>query len=384
MKGNTMNDKKIITQNERNYIETLYLNFNIENASNSEDDHSSVKYLNVMAYINDVILPHGKCLGSADGRTWYQFDNYRMGLMSYDKAKNANQFNCVLQYEQHHLWTLDKYLNGLDLPFDVHRKYYHIKRIDITKIAKHDEDYTINYGYLSPFKGHPLRPNRKETTVYLGNRKNGNVFRMYPKTLELIESKNFKKIALLSEYFGDIENLWTYELELHRKYLKGTLGIENLSQLEMVYEANKNIVGKIRFFKDTPRNKKLLEQKNQNRIKALVLTDFVDFERVKKKDYKPSFEYLIDQFVKSADKYVESMGLPKTNDIYLTIGNAFLSRRVSQENKDLVISFEDTHLSHLMDEMSAKHKVMRDNQSNELEIEAKRLFSKQLAKPHLQ
>ena len=139
-----MNDKKIITQKERNYIETLYLNFNIENASDNEIDHPSLNYFNVMSYLNDVMLPTAKYLADADGRSWYQFENYRIGIMSYDKAKKANQFNCVIQYEQAHLWTLDKYLNGLDLPFDVDKKHYHIKRIDVTKIAKHKENYLKN------------------------------------------------------------------------------------------------------------------------------------------------------------------------------------------------------------------------------------------------
>lgn len=369
-----MNDKKIITQKERNYIETLYLNFNLENASDTEDWGPSFSYYNVVSYMTDNMLPTGKYLSDADGRSWYQFENYRMGIMSYDKAKIANQFNCVIQYEQHHLWTLDKDLNGLDLPFDVDRKHYHIKRIDITKIAKHEPDYTINHGYLSPFKGHPLRPNRKEETVYLGNRKNGNVFRMYPKTLELLANKNYKKIALLSEYFGDIENLWTYELELQRKYLKGSLGIETLAQLDQVYSANSNIVGKIRFFKDTPKNKKLLEQNHRDRIKALVLTDFEEYERVEKKRYAPSFDYLIKRIVKESDAYLDSMEIERTNDEYMKIINAVISERIDTVQKDMVIDYVDTVYSDDMAQMTAKHILMRDNQTNELEIESKRHF----------
>lgn len=188
-----MNDKKIITEKEKNYIETLYLNFNLHTLMSSDEDHPTVKHYNVLSYMNDVMLPDAECLAEADGRLWYQFKNYRLGLMDYDKAKRANQFTCVIQYEQHHLWTLDKALTGLDLPFPAPRDLYHIKRIDITKIAKHERDYTIDHGYLSPFKGHPLRPNRKESTVYLGSRQNGCLFRMYPKTVELIETKNFKK-----------------------------------------------------------------------------------------------------------------------------------------------------------------------------------------------
>ena len=369
-----MNDKKIITEKERNYIETLYLYFNLECASDDVDWDSSYRYYNVLSFMKSCMFPSSEKLSFADGRDWYRFENYRIGIMDYNKARIANQFNCVIQYEQHHFWTLNKNLDGLDLPFDVDRKYYHIKRIDITKIAKHDTDYTINHGYLSPFRGHPLRPNRKEETVYFGNRKNGNLFRMYPKTLELLANKNYKKIALLSEYFGDIKNLWTYELELRRKYLKGTLGIETLADLSKVWEANSNIVGKIRFFKDTPKNRNLLNSNNQDRIKALRLTDFEDYDRLEKKRYTPSFNYLIKNIVKHADTYLDSMGIEKTNDAYIKIANAFLLQRVSYKGKDFVITFEDTPLSLELDEMTTKHALLRDNQTNELELEAKRHF----------
>ncbi len=369
-KGQKMNDKKIITQKEKNYIETLYLNFNLENVSNNDIDHPTVKYYNVLSYMNDNMFSNAVSLGFADGRTWYQFPNYKLGIMDYDKAKIANQFNCVIQYFQHHLFTLDKNLIDLDLPFDVSRKHYHIKRIDITKIAKLDEDYTENYGYISPYRG--MR--NEYGTIYLGHRKNGNVFRIYNKTKELLETSNFKKIELLSEYFGDIENLYTFELELHRSFLKGSLGIENLEQLSMIYAANKNIVSKIRFYKNHDKNKKLVKDGHRERVPCRVLTDFVEFERIKKKNYKPSFNYAIDQITKIADSYIDKMELEPNNDNYMRLANAFLSRRVSQKDKDLIITFEDTHLSHTMDEMRTKHILMRDNQSNELELEAERHF----------
>jgi len=372
-----MTDKKIITEKERNYVETLYLYFNLEDASDNEQDHPAVQWLNVMGYVNDVMFPTAKYLAKAGGRTWYQFKNYRLGIMSYDKAKKANQFNCLIQYEQHHLWTLNKNLDDLDLPFDVDRKYYHIKRIDITKIAKHKEDYTVNHGYLSPYREYSYF----QGTHYLGNRRNGNVFRMYNKTVELLTDTkkhpiNYKKIALMSEFFGDIEDLYTYELELTRKYLKASLGIETLGQLDQVYAANSNIVGKIRFYKYNDKNRRLIAQNKRERIRAKILTDFEEFERIERKIYVTSFDYLIKNIVKDADRYVKTMKLEKNNEIYMKIANAFLSRRVSQDNKDLVITFEDTHLSDGMAQMTAKHKDMRVNQSNELEIEAKRLFTK--------
>ena len=55
---------------------------------------------------------------------------------------------------------------------------------------------------------------------------------------------------------------------------------------------------------------------------------------------------------------------------------ALTSELIDQSNKDMVITVEDTHLSNEMDEMSTKYDLMRDNQSNELEIEARRHFGK--------
>ncbi len=185
------------------------------------------------------------------------------------------------------MFTLDHDLTALDLPFGTDRTKYHIKRIDITKIAKHDEDYTKNYGYLSPYRTQDI----VNGTIYLGNRKNGNVFRMYDKTKELMTDTkdhpiDYKKIELLSSYFGSIENLYTYELELHRSQLKGTLGIETLADLPKVYAANKNIVGKIRFYRDNDRNKRLIRNNHRDRVSCRRLTDFVEYKRIAKKKYR--------------------------------------------------------------------------------------------------
>ncbi len=370
-----MNDKKIITQKEKNYIETLYLNFNLENVSDNDIDHPTLKYYNILSYMADTMFPNAVFLGISKGRNWYQFPNYKLGIMDYDTAKNAKQFNCVIQYFQHHLFTLDKNLNGLDLPFDVPLKHYHIKRIDITKIAKHDEDYLTNYGFISPYR----REDRVNGTVYLGHRDNGNVFRMYNKTIELRSDTkkhpiNYKKIDLLSAYFGDIENLWTYELELSRSFLKSSLGIETLAQLPLIYEANQNIVSKIRFYKNSDRNKKLIRDSHRHRIPCRVLTDFVEFERIQKKKYVTSEEYAIDRSIKVFDTYLDSMGLDRTNDAYMKLFNRAIAKRVDYNNKNIAITFEDTHLSNEIDQMTAKYNLLRENQTNELELEARRHF----------
>lgn len=369
-----MNDKKIITQIEKNYVDTLHLYCNLEDFIDDKNQHETIKYFNMYKYIAGTMLITAEKQKDADGREWYGFDNYRLGIMEYDKAKIANQFNCVILYSHSHIFPLNKNLDGLDLPFDCSRLKYHIKRIDLTKTAKLSTDYTINHGYISPYRSvHPLRPNRSKNTVYLGNRKNGNVFRMYPKTIELKEKKDYAKIALYTEYFGDIENLYSFELELRREYLRDTLGILTLADLSKVWEANKNIVGRIRFFKDTPKNRKLLEQNNHKRIKALRLTEYVDYERVEKKKYKTSYSWHINFLKKEIRRYLDA-GLEANEINYYMRLFTDLTDNLDINGKELTFNFENSDLVIDKAQMTAKYKLLRENQDNSLEIESKRHF----------
>lgn len=369
-----MADKPIITQKELNYIETLYLYANLENFINPTE-HPDIDgygaYILMMQYINDTLLHAGTYLNESNGRSWYKFDNYRMGIMPYDKAKKSNQFNIEIQYEQHHMFTLNKELSDLDLPFGGTHDHYHIKRVDVCKIFKSPVDYTIGHNYLSPYRninGH----NRKENTVYLGNRRNGNVFRMYPKTIELKETENYKKIELLSSYFGDIEDLYTFELELHRSQLKGTLGIETLDDLEKVYQAHKNIVGKIRIYEDNDHNKRLVRTNHRSRIKGYTITEYVEYERVLKKRYKPSKSYAMDRQTKTFNRYIESMGITDEKEIN-KLKLEFGMNIASNDKQDFKIEFEDNLSTIQFNEMKEKHERLRDG-NNQLESEAYNAF----------
>jgi len=396
---------KIITQKELNYIETLYLYANLEDfitkESNALDwlinevnqktqklitfedveslyDHE--KYTNMLSYVYDTLLFDAELLGDSNGRFWYKLDNYRIGIMDFDKAKSSNQFNVEIQYEQHHMFTLDRNLKGLDLPFVGTFDQYRIKRIDICKIFKSPIDYTVGHNYLSPYRN-PNGHSRHENTVYLGNRKNGNVFRMYPKTKELMETENYKKIELLSKYFGDIENLYTFELELHRNQLKGTLGIDTLSELEKLYQAYGNIVGKIRIYEDNDHNKRLLKGNHRSRIKGLLITDFVDYERLEKKRYKPSKSYAMDRQKRTFNRYIESMNI--VDDVEIDNLRLEFGMNISSNYKqDVIIEFEDSDFTFGINKMKEKHEVIRNNQDNLLELEAKRAFRKVVQNPN--
>lgn len=377
-----MTDKKMITQKELNYIETLYLYCNLQDFANS-DDHPTLKYFNVRSWLENVLLFDCKHTSDANGRKWYKCPNYNIGIMDYNIAKSSNQFNILIQYNQKHMFTLRSDLSDLDLPFgnedDLGK--YHINRIDITKIAKQKLDFTKRYDFISSFR----TKSNYRGTIYLGNRENGNVFRMYNKTKELQSTENgkkidSKKIELLSEYFGDIENLYTYELELRRSHLKENLGIETLLDLDKVFDVYKNTVGSIRIFKDNDSNRRKLDNKHHNRIFAWKITDYVEYERVSKKRYKTSFDYAGQSVLKTIDNHIDSMGEKRTNDEYLKFVNYIFSERIDLIDESMIIGIEDTVYSDDMAQMTAKHIDMRDNQSNELELEAERHLGTKLKK----
>jgi len=294
--------------------------------------------------------------------------------MEQDKATIANQFNVEIQYTQSHMFGLDEGLKGLDLPFGGIFENYHIKRVDVSQIVKTPYDYLTNHDFISPYRTKArFDKNDKTETVYLGNRKNGNVYRMYNKTIELqTDTKdhpiNYKKIELFSQYFGDIEDLYTFELELHRRYLKPTFGIDTLSDLPKLYKAYKEIVGKIRIYKDTDENKQLIKNKNYDRMKELLcFVEYEAFERLPSKKYKPSERYAIDKAVSTIESYERQMGnlseAQKLNIIEV------LSYRLL--NKDIEIHIGTSEHEELYENIGAK----RANQTNDLEYEAKEVFS---------
>jgi len=313
-------------------------------------------------------------LGTANGYEWYQLPNYRIGLMEYEKAKRSNQPNCVIQYEHDHLWELDQSLNGLDLPFSKDLTKYMIKRIDLTKTAVIDTDYTIDHGYISPFRTDPLNHTRHENTVYLGSRKNGNVFRMYPKTKELMDTKSYDKIAKYSAYFGTIENLYTFEHELHRSYLKETLGIDTLAQLPKVWRASANIVSKIRIFEYTDRNKKLLRQNNRQRIEAMILTPFVEYDRPEKKKYKRSYKAMVRRCRAEIDAYLKSEEGREEESLafYAKLQFDLMHDVIDGDNIEFTVTDSDRKIEDKA--MRAKWEAMKDGQTNELELEAQKRF----------
>ena len=369
---------KIITEKTLNYIETLYLYTNLEQFSHTLESSPNDKYVHVLTDVHDTLLCNAKYLGESKGRMWYKLPNYRLGIMDYEKAKKSNQFNVEIQYEQSHMFSLDPMLKGLDLPFNGTLEQYNIKRIDVTQIAKTSQDYLTNHSYISPYRTEARISNNGRTeTVYLGNRSSGNVFRMYNKTKELkTDNKehpiNYKKIEMFSKYFGDIENLYTFELELHRKYLKPTFGIDTLNDLEKVYKAYSDIVGKIRIYEDSDQNKKLVAGKHHDRIKELyIFTEYKELKRLNKKRYKPSEAYMVDKAVTAFNRYEDSLKEPLKEHQKLVIADKILSA-IFKEHDEVIIEFLDDE----KEEFANKIESLRNSQTDDLEIESRCVFRK--------
>ena len=387
---------KIITEKTLNYIETLYLYTNLENfitlKSTSHDwlhgdltpkqiseMYAHDKYSLMMSYIYDTLLHTAEYIGTSNGRAWYKFDNYRLGIMDFQLAKKSNQFNVEIQYTQSHMFSLGEKLKGLELPFDGHFSQYHIKRIDVTQIVKTPKDYLTNHDYISPYRTVArITNNSKTETVYLGNRKSGNVFRMYNKTIELkVDTKekpiDYKKIELFSKYFSDIENLYTFELELHRKYLKPTFDIDTLDDLDKVYLAHKDIVGKIKIYEDNDHNKKLVAQNHRDRVEGFRFVEYQELKRVLKKRYKTSKDYMIDKAVTAYDRYELNSDSPIGEEGRLSIIYEIASRILG--TGDIEFTIEESDSQKDLIKMREKHESMRDNQDDQLFKEAVKAFS---------
>jgi hypothetical protein len=392
---------KIISEKTLNYIETLYLYANLQDfcsinahtlpkevymtfmedapESTYGNFNSYTEYLQMNQYLYDTLLYNYDVLGYANGRQWYDIGYCRIGIMDYDLAEKTNQFNVEIQYTQAHLFSLGDELKGLKLPLGGTFEQYHIKRIDVTQIVKTPHDYLTNHNFISPYRTIDRHEkNGKTETVYLGNRSSGNVFRMYNKTIELnvdtkVKPMNYSKIELFSSYFGDIENLYTFELELHRKYLKPTFGIDTLKDLKKVYQAQKDIVGKIRIYRDTDANKKLVKTNHRNRIKTLGFMEYKELPRLKKKKYKLSKTYMIDKAVTAFNRYEDAVSEPLTLSEKLSIFDEIISKM--SNHQDISIELLDSTATIEYDAMKSKIESMRDNQDDQLLRESSSYFS---------
>ena len=372
-----MADTVIIPQKELNYIETLYLYANLEDFIKPvglEELDPKGKYIMMMKWVYDNILIHARMLSSTDSVTIYKLPNYRLLIREYDVAKKSNTFNIEIQYEWEHLFNCRNDITLLELPFDGTHDQYHIKRIDITKIAKHKEDYLTGTKFISSYrKIHREGTEDKTETVYLGNRANGNVIRMYDKTKELRDRMNHRKIELLGDYFGDIDNLYTYEVELHRKALRTAFGMTRLSDVSKANELYNNIFGKIRIYEDTPKNDKLKKQRKRERISAYTIGNYVQYDRLPRKKYKASRKNAVKRCAKILRDMMEAVLEEVTLGNVVSLLGELLVEMINSPLENYTIEVTPTQLSEELDEMKIKHERLRDG-NDQLSTESTRAF----------
>lgn len=372
---------QIAFQKEIDYIDTLYLQCNLEDLVRSsitseltfdfnfiDDKYGFLPSFQkgiftftperVFSCMRDFLVFNPfdtlKHLGDSHGYEWYNTNNYKIGFsLDWSICSKSKNYNCIIQYNSKHLFKLDKNLSGLDLPFASSLENYKIKRIDITKIARSDVDYTKDYLYISPYRERAFYYG----TQYLGSRKNGNVFRMYDKTKELSQKNDYEKIDLIGAEFNGTDNLYTFELELHRSYLKESLRIDNLSDLDSVYSAYNNIVGKIKFIQDNDRNKALIASKKYDKCNPLTLCEYVYYPRVshvRKYDY--SLQVIADKVDKILFGYSDSTN-QQISDVLKNVqmkihekynvfyDSALIETKYHSNSKEIIYNPSDGYLS---------------------------------------
>ena len=400
----------IVTEKELNYIETLYVYANLQDfvSHTKQEEYKSISerdfeihidelgietfkeaviyhtkkycYDFMFNYVVDTILSSSKFLGVSHGREWYDLGYCRIGIMDFHVALKANQFNVEIQYSQSHMFSLGDRLEGLVLPFEGDMSQYHVKRIDLTKVVKTKNDYLTNHSFISPYRSiSRFGTDVLTETIYLGARSNGNVFRMYNKTIELqVDNKDhpidYAKIELFSKYFGDIEDLYTFELELHRKYFKAQFDIDTLVDLDKIYQAYFEIVGKIKIYEDNDYNRKLVLQKHYSRISDVYrLTDYVECKRVVRKKYKPSEEYLINKIVVAIQRYENSLSVKLLEHEKLILSDKILTAVFGK--RDISIEIEDDKDEISYNAFLDKVNTLRFNQDDQLFKESNRAFA---------
>ncbi len=85
---------------------------------------------------------------------------------------------------------------------------------------------------------------------------------------------------------------------MHRKYLKEVLGIENLEDVEKLFDAFKDIVGGLRLYENTEENRKHIANKNYDRIATLRFSSYSPYDRIRTKRTRGSITYFVEAISK--------------------------------------------------------------------------------------
>lgn len=262
------------------HIDTLYLSYNCDFQA----------YLNACEIIADKSLLYYR-----DGRQFYDFGFARVGWLDWEICQKSKNYPFVVEYNFEYLYQTDLInsigLKDLLLPFENDFKTYLIKRLDYNYTFKSPYKDILQSIFISPHF-HKINNwsdgNLNIETVNLGKRSTGKTFRIYNKSKELSDKKNHIKNDMMKQKFGDLTNLYSLEVELHRKYIISRTGINgDLNDFDYILDLAKTLLASIRYCKNTPRNIALIRSKHYDRIKFIYLLDFIqniEFLKVKKYD----------------------------------------------------------------------------------------------------
>lgn len=305
-KSPAKNCKYIIPDKELNYIDTLYLYANAEELIEEDKIDVIDAYNEVCRTILFEKYPDSEQTGYANNRRWFDTPNFRIGVMDYELAKKLNQYTLEIQYKHHHLWQLNNDVSRLELPFDSDLSNYKIKRVDVTKTAILNVDYTKDHGFITKFRDDGLNPKRvgdSALTVYFGSR-GVCTLRIYSKTDELMSKLDYAKIERYRSYFDTVDNLYTFEYEFHRKYLTKNYNIDSLKDFYNILKLGAMKFGEIGIFKINDKNIRNYKNKHYDRIDVYCFNNTEFLQRSDIKEYKPSLTYLIRRLEKLINSFI--------------------------------------------------------------------------------
>lgn len=279
-------------------IDTLYL-------SSIKNSFEFATFLSVNPFFSN-----SDCtiIGKSKNYFWYNFDdNFRIGLsIDHDITMRSGNFFVIIQFNNS--YTFGKSFNDIyeNLPFKKSILNWYISRIDlnfvIDFVEKPEFDLLQKLVLSHTFRRTNTIGNTNGIieTRYLGTRKNGFMLRIYNKSKELDDVSSFKVFSY-EQYFENIDNLTTFEIEIHRKYLKhkNISTLFNSDNFIFLYNYFLSILKDLRFYENTIENITYIKSENYDYVEFvspfshLIFDSFFPLANFKK--YKPSIPNLIEK-----------------------------------------------------------------------------------------
>ena len=313
-------------------------------------------------------------LGLGGGRSWYEVDGNRVGICDAEQAKKMNTFPFLIQFSKKncHEHNFTSYDDSYD-----YRKMS-IQRID-TAVIFQKSDFKLELEIISPFRSRSTIGTSTEIeTVYLGKRSTGKVLRVYNKTIELDATSNYKQMDMLSSYFGSLDNLFTIELELHRKFIMSKFGDVTIGSLSNLVNYSCSVLSTVTFFPNNALNLNRFNNQNydliEDKFSIFVEDEYYICTYDRYSNNIPSLHNLTKKINKQILAYADNMGLDSTSD-YLSLYNVIFESILANDRfvlSDLDFTIED--IEHDKRKFYEKLDYIRQFQDNSLEVEFKKYF----------